>query len=135
MEPRYNELEDLTSVAVFVVEVSHYERQTLWEIFAKDAPSPRHPLLDWKDCNRGWSLTIGELDGRPVCICVFGATLNGKHVLFYEPTSTVVDWDQIRKWFKENCWPLWDNGTRRAHCDAFNFHHCLEVVRYDTTRS
>lgn len=127
-EPRYETLEDLINTAVFVVEASSFEKQSLWERWAQQSPNPVKKLIDWQDCGRGWLIQIGQLDDRPVNLSIFGATLNGQHVLFYEAVSQVVDWTQVEKWFKEHCWPKWDNGTRRAHCDAMNFHHCIEAV-------
>lgn len=127
-KPYYKELEDLTGVAEFVVEASSYEKQSLWERWAKQSASPTKSLLDWLDCGRGWLIQIGELDKRPVNLSIFGATLNGHHVLFYEAVSQVIDYAQVDQWFKEHCWPRWDSGTRRAHCDAMNFHHCVEAV-------
>lgn len=127
-EPRYETLEDLTTVAVFVVEASSFEKQALWERWAQQSARPVERLLDWRDCGRGWLIQVGELDKRPINLLIFGATLNGKHVLFYEAVSQVVDWVQVEEWFKNHCWPRWDANTRRAHCDAMNFHHCVEVV-------
>lgn len=126
------ELEDLLRDAVFVVEASSYERQNLWERFAKEAAdlSPSSsPRIDWNDCGHGWVIEVGTLDNRPVVMSIFGSLLNGKPVVFYDVHSQVVDWAQIEAWFKENCWPKWDNNSRRAHCDAMNFHHCYEVVK------
>jgi hypothetical protein len=128
LAPRYETLEDLTKVAVFVVEASSFEHQSLWERWAKQSASPVNSLLDWRDCGRGWLIQVGTLDRRPINLNISGATLNGYNVLFYEAVSQVIDWAQIEKWFKKHCWPKWDNGTRRAHCDAMNFHHCVEVV-------
>ena len=128
-------LEDLIRDAVFVVEASSYEKQSLWERFATEAkdlvPRTNVARVRWVDQGRGWVVTVGHVGKRPVTICVFGSLLNGHPVLFYEAASAVVDWDKIREWFRANCWPLWDSGTRRAHCDAMNFHHCLEVVNGD----
>lgn len=43
---QYNNLEDLTSVAEFVVEASSFEMLKLWEEF--------HEELNWQECARGW---------------------------------------------------------------------------------
>lgn len=125
--PRW-ELDDLLSCAEFVVEASSYEQQALWEKHALEAGGDSNTRVHWVDQTRGWLVEVGKLDGRPVCVNVRGSLLNGLAVLFYEATSEVVDWRMIENWFQERCWPKWDNGTRRAHCDADNFHHCLEVA-------
>ena len=125
--PRW-ELDDLLSCAEFVVEASSYEQQALWEKYALQAGSDSNTRVDWQDQTRGWLVQVGKLDNRPICIHVRGAMLNGLAVLFYGATSEVIDWKMIEGWFKEQCWPKWDNNTRRAHCDAMNFHHCLGVA-------
>lgn len=127
------DLDEALRVAEFVVEASSFETQALWERFADDAkdlvPRMNEARIDWKDQSRGWLVTVGMLDQRPVCVSLSISTLNGHAVLFYEVTSEVVDHAQIEDWFRERCWPLWDHGTRRAHCNAMNFHHCLEICR------
>lgn len=135
VEPHPNwELSDLLHDAVFVVEASSFERQVLWERWAKEAKGLRGVPTEgarvaWIDQSRGWLVTVANLRKRPVCISIFGALVNDCAVLFYEATSEVVDWKKIKDWFRDRCWPMWDSGTRRAHCDAMNFHHCLEAVR------
>lgn len=126
--PRW-ELDDLLLCARFVVEASSFEQQALWEAHAVQAGGDNSTRIDWLDQTRGWLLEIGRLDNRPICINVRGSLLNGLAVLFYDATSQVVDWQMIEDWFQERCWPKWDNNTRRAHCDAANFHHCLQVAR------
>jgi hypothetical protein len=134
------EFDEALRIAEFVVEASSFERQALWEGWAKDASGlsgvsvrPNRDRIDWRDQSRGWLEQVGELDARPVNISLSIAWLNGHPVLFYEAVSQVVDWKRIEAWFRERCWPLWDNGTRRAHCDAMNFHHCLEVCHDGST--
>ena len=34
-----------------------------------------------------------------------------------------------RKWLTENFSGTWDGGTRRAWCDASNFHLCVNAIR------
>lgn len=121
----WQELSDLCGVAKFVIEASSFEHQKLWEYWGNP---PERARVHWIAQSRGWLLEIGKLDSRPICLSVSGALLNGQAVLFYYATSEVVDWAQIELWFKEHCWPQWDNGRRRAHCDAMNFHHCVLAI-------
>ena len=44
-----------------------------------------------------------------------------------EAVSRVVDSEMIEKWLLDNCSPSYDNGTRRAHTNAMNFHHVLDA--------
>lgn len=131
-------VEELLSGVAFVVECSDFEKFALFQRWAKQAVEMEcaAPLsvgqgynhLDWTDDNSGWSVQVGWLNERPVCISVTGATLDGVRVLFYEASSQVVDWRQIENWFKAHCWPTWDSGLRRAHCNAENFHLCCQAI-------
>lgn len=114
-DPRFKE-------TFFLVEASSFERQCLWK--------RRHDLTSWEDQNSGYMGQIGILARRPVVISVFWARINGRLVGFWESTSQVVDHEMIEKWFEKNCAPpKWDNGTRRARCDAMNFHFCMHAIQ------
>lgn len=51
----------------------------------------------WKDHAR-----VGELDGRPVMISIMRSAVQGQSVLFWHPTSVVVDHDMIEAWFRQH---------------------------------
>jgi hypothetical protein len=115
----------------FVVEADTFAQHALWRQHAKDAPqnaNDQSQKVAWRSDSLGVLLTLGELDGRPVCVSFTWATLNGKRVLFYNATSEVVDHKLVGEWLQAHCNPKWDNGQRRAHCDAQNFHHCLHAL-------
>ena len=112
--------EERLRVTEFVVEATSFERLILWGENRNGVNR-----VGWEDIGDGWLETVGLYQGRPACISLSWAILNGHPILFYDATSELVDHLMIEQWFKENCWPLWDKGTRRAHCDAMNFHHCL----------
>src|SRR5690348_17770034 len=85
--------------------------------------------LSWEQLSPGYLTTIGKLGKRPVCVLVFFARIAGKVVAFYHATSEVVDHKMVEKWlWKKFSPPRWDNNTRRAHCDAQNFHHCRDAL-------
>jgi len=106
---------------VFVIEATQNEQFCLWE-------KRKLYNIEWKEDCVGFLETVGTLDNRPVNIVFTFAYWNGKRICFYEPVSQVVDHAMIEKWFEANFWPTWDNGTRRAHCDAANIHHCLDAI-------
>lgn len=113
----------------FVVEATHNEQQMLWEKFCKDSLEPaKRAVLEWKQLNPGYSETVGYVGEHPVCICVFWVLINGAQVMFYEPTSRIVDHEMIEKWLDANCNRKW-NGGRRAHTNAENFHLVLDFLR------
>jgi len=115
----------------FVVEANSFEALTLWSQYSlsgglhyKDEELPRRK---WEQDNHGIWYQIGELAGRPVCVSFFWNVIDGVRVMFYDVTSQVSDILIVEEWLKEHCSPTWDHG-RRAHCNAMNFHHCLDAI-------
>lgn len=104
----------------FVVEATRNEQFMLWQ-------QHRHEV-QWDQDHFGFGPQIGELDGRPICMSLSWAVLNGHRIMFYEAISQVTDSEQVDAWLKANCNPTWQDGKRRAHADAANFHLVLEFV-------
>lgn len=76
----------------------------------------------------GHWLQIGTVDERPICVSIFYAVLNGKKVMFYEGISQLVDHEMIETWRNRY-------EGEAGHCNAANFHHCMEAVGvYDEMR-
>lgn len=117
---------------VFCVEADGFAQHALWGDNERARAKGESWSVEWEEVNPGWLITVGEveIDGKtwPVCISITFAFLNGQRVLFWYATSKIVHHDMIEDWFDKNCAPRWDNGTRRARCDATNFGHCLSHV-------
>jgi hypothetical protein len=115
----------------FLVEASDYEKQTLWERYYYKPFNPEAVVKDWQQVSMGHGITIGHLGDRPVCVSIFYAILDGHKVMFYDATSQVVDHAMIDEWLKHHTLEKvrWDNGTRWAHTNAMNFHHCLHYIQ------
>jgi hypothetical protein len=112
----------------FAVEASGMEMQSIWSLHASDSPERIDPTpLDWRQVSPGWIVTVGQLDGRPVCISLDFAELNGALVCFWHPTSQVVDHVQIETWLSKHFDKTWGGG-RRSRCNAMNFHLCLYAL-------
>jgi hypothetical protein len=111
-----SEIETKLSQEVFVVEATSYERHALW--------AKHNETVDWKAEGVGHGCKIGELDGRPVFVAFNYAKINGQLVVFYNPTSQVVDWEMVEKWIKEH----FKIGFRDGQSDAMNFGHCLNAI-------
>lgn len=106
---------------MFVVEADSFSVHQLWK--------ENHESHDWRqDCSGLW-LAIGRYHGTPLYASFQWATIDGQLVLFYEPTSALQHYWILDRWLERHCNPRWDRGTRRAHCDAMNFHHCLDAIR------
>jgi len=125
LDPRFED-------TVFVVEANGYERLSLWTKHCHQGSveytsGPPYKRYKWEQDNHGIWYQIGELAGLPICVSFFWNKIDGHRVLFYECTSRVYDLQVIDGWLKAHCNPTWD-GNRRAHCDAMNFHHCLDAI-------
>lgn len=116
---------------VFCVEATSYEQHSLWAFWASDSVRrAAKPSLKWKRLS-GELATVGHDNKRPICVSIQWVEIDGQTVMFYHPTSQLVDWKKIEKWLEIEYAhvPKWDHGTRRAHCDADNFHHCRDAIR------
>lgn len=117
------EHKDLFENVVGVVEASRYESLSLWRDYKVHRPGKK-----WEQSLSGPLVTVGELDGRPVCISVFVHTIGGHRVVFMEPTSQVVDHKMIEEWLLEHLpdsamrQNTWGDGKRYINkVDAMNF--------------
>jgi len=114
IDPRFKD-------TIFRVEANSYEHLCLWNEWKE--------RIKWEDDNLGIWYQIGEINNLPICISMRWTKINNYLILFYHPTSRIVDHDQIEDWFKKHCYPKWDKDTRIAHCDAMNFHHCIHAIK------
>lgn len=114
---------ELFKDVVFLVEATHDEQHNLWERWHY-RPNPEYPdifVKDWKQVMSGHWVQIGTVDGRPICVSLFYAILNGKKVMFYEGISQLVDHEMIERWRNRY-------EGNAGHCNAANFHHCMQEV-------
>ncbi len=81
-----------------------------------------HDKVDWASNNFGLLETVGTLDGRPICINLSTATIEGFKVLFYYPTSELVDWAMIENWVNLNL-----SGVEKS--DASNAHNIIHHLQ------
>lgn len=99
-----------------VVEADGYGKLGLWEDWAVESKSLRptceHPRYHWEHISQGLIETVGVIktdkEEMPVVFMAFWARLRvqkgdpGKLVMFWSPTSQVVDHRMIERWFKDN---------------------------------
>lgn len=112
--------EERLTKTFFIVEATRFERLALWQARA---------YFLWEEVNPGWLITVGKLDHRPCCISTSWALLGGFLVMFWYNCSQVTDQVQTDAWLQAHFKGTYDNGTRRAECDAMNFGHCLNAVK------
>ena len=114
----------------FIVEATDKERHSLWSFWAHQSNSkdqyrpPKIARLDWPHGTGGWGVRVGTLDGRPVVVSMTWEEINGCMIMFWNPTSEVVDYRMIKEWLEEHFTRKYD-VTRPARCNAMNFHHCV----------
>ena len=90
-----------------------------------------HEKNDWKSGNMGYSRQIGKIGDRTIWVSFYLDTINGLRVLFWNATSQLVDYKMIEDYLEKHCNPMEHDSTRRAKCDADNFHSCLHYSRSD----
>ena len=85
----------------------------------------RTPAVSWKQ-HGGIGVTIGYIDDRPVHVMLRHVDVAGYKIIFYEATSTVVDYDMIRAFIALIAPPVsaYRNG-RLNHSDAANMTNLL----------
>lgn len=106
MDKRYSQTE-------YLVEATSFEKTALWKDY-----STTH---DWRDHLDGYLPVCGSLNDRPICISALWADIEGRLVMFWHPTSNLVDYEVIEFWLKNNC-------TKAKHNDANNFHAVLNDI-------
>jgi hypothetical protein len=112
---------------IFIVEATSFEQHCLWAETSSTSDCRRFAPRKWEQMH-GWLVTVGRLDKRPICVSMTWNRIDGQLVMFWHPTSQVVDMVQIEKWFDKHFNGKWDKGTRNARTDAMNFHHCLHAI-------
>lgn len=122
---------------VFLVEANSNEQHLLWERYHYKPIYPDTYVKSWEQISMGHGIHIGSIDERPIVVSIMYAILNGKRVMFYYGVSQLVDHKMIEDWLTMYTHDIkWDNGSRWAHCDATNFHHCLDAIGvYEERRS
>ncbi len=125
---------ELFDNVVFLVQASDQEYMSFWCDFAHESTERmhKHVSIHWKQESLGVSRVIGELDGRPITVGGRYARLDGQRVLFYDGISQLVDWKMIDAWieyYAEKCMDWKRTGATWRHCNAENFHNCLNFIR------
>lgn len=87
----------------------------------------------WHDNLGGYGVTVGWLAGKPVCISLLFAHVDGHKLLFIHDTSAVVDHDLIRAWLDKNApkTAFRDDG-RLNMTDATNFGNVFPRAAFAT---
>lgn len=112
---------------LFCVKATSFEEYTLRSRWCVESPENQEPLFEKWEQLGGWGVTVGELDGRPVCVSMDWVRMDGHLIMFWEAVSQVVDQLQVEEWFAEHFTGTWGGG-RRAVTDASNFHFAVAAI-------
>ncbi len=114
-DPEDKELTKFLEGVVGSVEASDFEYFSLYE-------DEKSHGSEWKENLSGIWRNIGSIADRPVCVSLRTAEINGAKILFWHPTSPMVDYDLIEAWLKRVLPKTAirdDNHLKRT--DAMNF--------------
>jgi hypothetical protein len=118
---------------VGAVEASSFERLCLWKDYTAKG-------ISWDESGGGWGVTVGAIKTEdltaPVCISITTTIIDGQKILFFEPTSRVVDHQLIELWLEDNApsTAFLSSGSMFAPnyvnvVDAMNFHNVFRRTR------
>ena len=116
----YASLQELLSATKFAVEATGFERHMLWR--------DNQHRMSWEGHPAGYGIELGKVGDMPVMLSATFQAIDGHVVLFYHPTSQMVDHRMIEAWLNENVPAKWDKDTRIARTNAMNFSHCLHAL-------
>lgn len=105
--------DDFFGEARLVVEASSFEHQALWKEFADK--------ISWKQVLHGTIPTVGHLEGKPVSVSIQFAVLEGHGVLFWHPTSVMVNYELIEAWLRDSVKKFQGENHDAVFTDANNF--------------
>lgn len=100
-----------------VIECTREEQMYMWE-------KAKEYGYNWKENSSGLLETVGYLDGRPICISLFTAEINGTKILLWHATSQLVDYKKINKWLELN--------TPNNRTDATNWTNVIPRLEKET---
>ena len=116
--------EEKLKSTVFFVEADSFTQHALWKQW-------HDKNIGWEEDNSGFGSCIGNIGKkkREVWVSFMFAKIFGKRICFYHATSRFVDHTMIEKYLETNYPVKWDKGTRRAMCDADNFHLAMDACK------
>lgn len=121
-DPEPRRLQELFKDVVTMLTCSKEEYHFAW---GRNDDGKFQPKLDWKSDQSLTAFTVGHLADMPVAVTVAAVVIDGRKILFVEPTSTVVDYDMIRAW----CQKMFKKHTGRKLDRNYDISDFYTVVR------
>lgn len=112
-------LEHLLIDSICRVECNSASMQLLWEKYSN--------VYNWETKLPSFVKVIGYLNRRPITLSITFATIQGKLIAFWEPTSELIDHAMIEKWF----FTFYGKVTPENSIDDNNFFNVINLVMRD----
>lgn len=110
---KYTDYDDLLKNADFLVEATSYKQTKLWEKYKE--------LCRWERCRVRWEARVGHLGKRPIVLSIMHAKIKGKVVVFWFPTSSLIDYDMIGAWLNKK--------SKGRSVDVENFYLLFQYIK------
>lgn len=96
------DMEDRLKATFATVEATSYEQLCLWRDNANPFKAKAEGKVKWEQVLDGWLPTVGHMTKKayPVVISLHWCVIEGRPVLFWHPTSQIVDHNLIDEWLK-----------------------------------
>lgn len=120
----YPDLPSRVKAGEFFVEATHFEQHLLWKEYVHIGKNEY--TKSWEQDTSGNSMTIGEIDGRPICLSCATAIIGGVNVVFWEMTSQLCDFVMAEKWLTDHS-EVYRNKDRRTN--GMNFSHLFGLIQ------
>jgi len=118
----------------YVVKASDDERFFLWKEYT--IYELKKYVKKWEDDRRGHWQHIGEVDGRPICMSVDFATIDGMLVAFISLTSQLCDYKMLDEWMEKYI-PVAQYDAKKDNrvkiTNAMNFSHVIHEIQRQQT--
>lgn len=96
----------------------------IWKMHSKGSKQCMDQAkFEWESLPSG----IGTDLGNGTYVHFGFSIIDGVMVCFYSPTSSVVDWNVIKEWFKKYIWDE-DLTYKNNHCDAGNINDLFSYI-------
>jgi hypothetical protein len=120
--------DDALKLCSFAVESTPFEQDVLRTRYNKN--------YHWADQHYICNAIIGDINGRRVSIQMNVYKIEDVYVLFWHPTSTLIDYDMIEKYLRKQLETVWteisDFQSRTFRTD--NFHVVINKIRDEHAR-
>jgi len=80
------------------VEATAFEQYALWFINKEATEYP----VEWTDSREGIMVYVGDYNYNPIYLSLVSAIVKGQKIIFWHPTSPVVNYDMINAWIVKN---------------------------------